>query len=465
MEGLPDGIEKKSKSMSTQQLLRVTGELVTGREVKPEEKAKESVTSKTRRILFLLAASIALMMTGYGIVMPVFAKRLGELGSGVATLGLMSMGFAFAQFLLSPFMGSLADRFGRKPLILIALAGEVVANSAFLLAQSTTLYIAIRIFQGAMTAGLLPAVMGVVADTVPERQRAQWMGIVMGSYGAGFIFGPALGGFLFDHWGFAAPFGVSAALALVALLLAFVMVPETRLAFARVQKPDPATGRTGWKGLFASLPRPLYLFATLLLLDFIAVFGFAFIEPQMMFYVYNQLFLTPTQLGIIVGGYGLAMLVGQAALGRLSDRYGRKPLIVLGLLLSFALYPGMIFLQQFGLIFIVAVVSGLGGALVTPALSAAYLDIADPEHRSQVMGIRGSLSALGGVAGPMLVAVVSLWTTARGIFAISGGVTLLAVFLALAVLKGRSGGDVQPAKDELNTTVRDDYLQEEVVCR
>ncbi len=430
--------------MSTQQLLRVTGELVKVGEVQPEIQPRESLPSKTRRILFLLAASIALMMTGYGIVLPVFAKRLGELGSGVAALGLMSMGFAFAQLLLSPFMGSFADRFGRKPLILIALAGEVVANSTFVLAHSPSLYIAVRVFQGAMTAGLLPAVMGVVADTVPERQRARWMGIVMGSYGAGFIFGPTLGGFLFDRWGFAAPFGVSAALALVALILAFVMVPETLSASVHAQKQNPGAGR---RGLFATLPRPMYLFATLLLLDFIATFGFAFIEPQMMFYMYNQLFLSPTQLGIIVGGYGLAMLVGQASLGQLSDRYGRKPLIVLGLLLSFMLYPGLIFIHQFGLIFVVAAVAGIGGALVTPALSAAYLDIADPEHRSQVMGIRGSSAALGAVMGPMLVAVVSLWTTPQGIFAISGGVTLVAVFLALVVLKGRARSGVRVANE------------------
>src|SRR5260370_24299678 len=151
--------------MSTQQLLRVTGELVKVGEVQPEIEPRESLPSRTRRILFLLAASIALMMTGYGIVLPVFAQRLGELGSGVVALGLMSMGFAFAQLLLSPFMGSFADRFGRKPLILIALAGEVVANSTFVLAHSPGLYIAVRVFQGAITAGLLPAVMGVVADT------------------------------------------------------------------------------------------------------------------------------------------------------------------------------------------------------------------------------------------------------------------------------------------------------------
>jgi MFS family permease len=237
------------------------------------------------------------------------------------------------------------------------------------------------------------------------------------------------------------------------------MVPETRSTLVGTQELNPGAGQTKRRGLFASLPRPLYLFATLLALDFIATFGFAFIEPQMFFYMYNQLLLTPTQLGIIVGGYSLAMLVGQAGLGSLSDRYGRKPLIVLGALLNFTLYPGLIFLTQFGFIFIDAVIAGLGSALIYPALSAAYLDITEPEHRSQVMGIKGSVGALGGVAGPMLVAVVSLWTTPKGIFAISGGVTLLAVILAVVILKGRSMANELSASEQSVTQ----QLQENAV--
>src|SRR5438552_15162610 len=121
----------------------------------------------------------------------------------------MTMSFAFAQFLLSPLMGSFADRFGRRPLILIALAGEVIANGAYLYAQSVPLYIAIRFFQRGISARLLPATLGVDGDRVPEEQRAQWSGVMMASYAAGYIFGPALGGSRFYHWGYAAPLAFS----------------------------------------------------------------------------------------------------------------------------------------------------------------------------------------------------------------------------------------------------------------
>jgi MFS family permease len=93
-------------------------------------------------IVLLLAASVGLMMTGYGIVMPVFVRRLDELGAGVAALGFMTM--AFAQFALAPFMGNLADRFGRRPLVLLALGGVVATNIAYLLTASVESYIVTR---------------------------------------------------------------------------------------------------------------------------------------------------------------------------------------------------------------------------------------------------------------------------------------------------------------------------------
>ena len=136
---------------------------------------------RVRSTVLLLAASVALMMTGFGIIMPVFARRLGEFGSGVEALGLMTMSFALAQFVAAPTMGTFADGIGRRPLILLGLAAFAAANIGFLLASSIEAFIAVRVVEGALTAGLFPAAMGVVADTVPENQRARWVGIVMGS--------------------------------------------------------------------------------------------------------------------------------------------------------------------------------------------------------------------------------------------------------------------------------------------
>src|SRR5512146_1295947 len=88
---------------------------------------------QSRRAILLLAGSVMLMETGYGIVMPIFAKRLGELGAGVETLGYMAIAFAIGQMLMAPILGSLADRIGRRPVILTALAGVMLANLGFLL--------------------------------------------------------------------------------------------------------------------------------------------------------------------------------------------------------------------------------------------------------------------------------------------------------------------------------------------
>jgi len=419
-------------------------------------KASEVIQSgpnprRARSVIILLAASVGLMMTGFGIILPVFARRLGEFGSGVEALGLMTMSFALAQLVAAPFMGSLADRYGRRPLILLSLAAFAAANVGFLLVSSTTGFILVRVLEGALTAGLFPAAMGVVADVVPENERAKWVGIVMGSYGAGLIFGPVVGGILYDGWGFAAPFITSAIMAIFALIAAVVMVPETRtpemrrreeLRNRRATASAPVSGESLW----ASLPRPLFVFGTLLMLDFIGVFVFAFVEPQMVFYFYDELGWTTIQFGIVVGAYGLAMVFGQLVLGRASDKFGRKPLIVLGILLSTSLYAGLVLVTRYPLMLLVAAVAGLGSALISPALSSYYLDITDEQYRARILGVKESSASLGGVLGPLLLVGVSAMMTPQGIFIFAGAVMLVAAGLAIVAL---------PAKHQIDAKTRD----------
>ncbi len=388
-----------------------------------------TATRTERGIVMLLAGSVALMMTGYGIVLPVFGRRLGELGGGVEALGLMTMAFALGQFLLAPVMGALADRVGRRPLILLALATVVMANLAYLAASVVWVYVAIRFAQGMLTAGLLPAAIGIVGDLFPEQERAQRVGLIMGSYGLGFIFGPTFGGLLYDTLGFAAPFLASAAVGALALSLALARLPETRGA-AAVQLPPAAAEAQG-----SSLPAR-WLLVALLALDFAAIFGFAYVEPQMVFHFYDTLGFSTAGFGALVGAYGLAQVLGQLTLARLSDRFGRRPLVILGFLLNIGFYAGLALFEQYGLLLLTAVVAGLGNALLTPALSAAYLDITGADQRSRVVGLKESAASLGGIAGPLAVSGAAGLIGPQGVFISAAAAMGLASLLAALALPG-----------------------------
>ena len=387
-----------------------------------------------KRIILLLAATVALMMTGVGIIFPIYARRLSELGGGVQTLGLMTLAFMLAQLIFAPIMGSLADRIGRKPIILLALAAFTLANVGYLFATTTTAIIVIRAIQGALSAGLYPSSMAMVGDLMPEKERGRWAGIISASYTAGFIFGPLIGGILYDGWGYAAPFVISAILASAAFIAAAIFVVETRPAGPRTITPSRARFSLRNRD-YSWLPRPLTMLGTLLLIDFAVVFAFAFVEPQMIFTMYDDLGWTTVQFGILVGAYGLTAAVGQAVAGPLSDKYARFPIIIMGTLLNALFYVGLILFTDFPILVLTAVVAGCGEALLMPALSAYYLDVASEEHRSRVMGLKGSAAAAGGVAGPLMITAVAATLSAQQVYLVALIVTLTSGFVAFVFLR------------------------------
>jgi MFS family permease len=257
-----------------------------------------------------------------------------------------------------------------------------------------------------------------------------------------------VGGILYDSWGFAAPFVASAVMAILAFITAVVIMPETRTPIVRWREKlrkrrGTAMAPVADDSLWASLPRPYHVFATLLILDFIGVFVFAFVEPQMVFYFYDELNWTTIQFGLVVGAYGLSMVFGQVVLGRSSDRFGRKPIIILGILLATALYAGLVLVTLYPLMLLVAAVAGMGSALIAPALSSYYLDITDERFRSRILGVKESSAALGGVAGPLLLVGVSAAMTAQGVFIIAGAVMLVGAGLAIVALPKPDQVDVE----------------------
>ena len=366
-------------------------------------------------ILVTLSLCMALQITGFVMILPLFARRFESFGAGVEALGISAMAYALTSTVAAPFIGMLADRFGRRPIILVSLAAYVLAFSGYLFAASAWMMILLRGLAGVFTAGLIPAITSSVGDLASENRRAQWIGIVNGGASAGWIIGPLFGGLLYDRFGYVTPFATAIAMAVGALLLAVFLIPETYTHSAH-----PSHLRMAWMHdikAFASQRT----FLLLMLISFGVMFAWAFIEPQFMFYAYDDLSWTSAQLGLIMSTYGVAFMYGEFALSHLSDRLGRKPVLVLGLALFSAQFVGLVVFRDATWIVVSFILAGLGNAIYDPALSAHILDITPPEYKARVMGIKSTVGSLGNLLGPALVVLFTPFMDPQVVFLISAG--------------------------------------------
>ncbi len=394
-------------------------------------------SSKT---ILVLSICMALQMTSAVIILPLFARRFSELGAGVAALGISEMAVALTSTLAAPFMGALADRFGRKPILLLSLAALLAAFWGYRLAQTALLIIVIRGLSGVFTAGLVPAVIGLATDVAPEDRQAQWMGFINGGAAFGWIAGPIAGGLMYDRWGYQAALTVSIGMAFLTLLVAFLFVPTSHPAVrsssggSQVKKAAGATNAKTHNilsGFRSTLPQSLSVFIVLLAISFAVLFAWAFVEPRLMFYAYNDLNWSSSMLGLVMSTYGIAMMIGELSLGGLSDRLGRKPVILLGLVLFSAQFIGMALFRNYILVGVTFVIGGFGNSLYDPAINAAILDIAPKEHCSRVIGMKSMASSVGTILGPALVALLSASVNARSNFLVAVGMVFLTTLLGL----------------------------------
>jgi DHA1 family tetracycline resistance protein-like MFS transporter len=421
------------------------------------------------KTILILSILMALQMTSFVIILPLFPRRFGELGAGVEALGISAMAYALTSALAAPFMGALADRFGRRPLLLGSLAAFTISFCGYLLAPSAVEIILLRACAGAFTAGLFPAVTGLVADLALQDRRAQWISYIHGGAAFGWIAGPIAGGMLYDRWGYTAALWVSIIVAAISFLMALLLVPESRPALAparadlqgSVNSSRSKNLKHAWLDFRSTLPPALAAFMLLLLIVFAVLFAWAFTEPRFMFYAYNDLGWSSSTLGLMMSTYGVAMLVGELTLGRLSDRWGRKPVITLGLVLFSAQFIGMAFFRDYLLIAAAFLLAGLGNALYDPALSASILDISPAEHRARILGIKSMVGSSGSILGPALVARVNAFLSARSIFLMAVAVVMLTtIVLLVEQARERFSHTAMSPEAGAGTTVSSELLKE-----
>jgi DHA1 family tetracycline resistance protein-like MFS transporter len=338
-----------------------------------------------RRQLAVVFTIVFIDLVGFGIVLPLMPAFAASYGISPAAIGVLVTSFSLLQLLVSPLWGALSDRIGRRPVLLIGLAGSTLSYVLFALAGNFWTLLASRVIAGSMGATVGVAQAYVADITSPER-RAQSLGILGAGFALGFILGPAIGGVLYQHGHSAAGF-VAAALCGANALAALLWLPETPQHLSR-----RATGRV-----------PVGPLAAPLAATFLMIAAFAVIHVSLPLLAQEELKLTTRRIGLLFAFSGvISAIVQGGVVGRIAPRVGEARLALVGGLLmaiGLALMPGS---AHVGHLYVAIAFLSMGSAASNPAILAAVSRMTASHLQGSALGLMQTAQNLGRIVGPLV---------------------------------------------------------------
>ncbi len=374
------------------------------------EKNEPAISPSIRkRTLIGLMGQVFLSVLGVGIVGPVLPLYAQSFGVSAAMVGSLITVFGLARLLSNLPAGRLADRLGRKPLLVGGMG--IVSVSALLsgLAPTFAPLLAFRFLQGVGSAMQTTGAMVALSDISTTEDRGRIMSLYMGSLLLGASLGPSIGGFVGHNWGFRAPFFAYSGLACLGTIWAFFLAPET----LRLRTGSQARGGVG---LNAGFGATLALLGKLLrdgrfvAVSFVSLVIFmarAGSRATVLPLFAHSIGINTAQIGIVLTIMAAINLVAVGAAGVLADRYGRKAVIVPSAMLSAVALVVFPMSYNYGTFIAAAALWGLGTAFVGPAPAAYVADIAPEGQRGTAMGLFKTFGDLGVTLGPLMLGWLS----------------------------------------------------------
>ncbi|HUO96703.1 MAG TPA: TCR/Tet family MFS transporter [Steroidobacteraceae bacterium] len=356
------------------------------------------VRARPAAVAFILV-TVVLDVLAFGAVLPVLPNLIkgfqaGDYGLAALTYGVFATAWSLMQFVFSPLLGVLSDRFGRRRVLLISLTGLGLDYLLMALAPNLAWLFVGRVISG-ITAASYSTASAYIADVTPPDKRAASFGYIGAAWGIGFVVGPALGGIL-GHYNLRAPFWVAAGLTLANALYGWFVLPESlppeRRAPFSWRRANPLgalvliRGRHGLAGLFSmqvlrllahySLPSVFVLYAS---------------------YRYGW---SPDDVGYTLAFVGICTAIVQAGvIGPYVRRFGERGAALTGLVcetIAYALYA----FAPTGMVFLCAVPFGALGGLYYAAAQALLTQRVAVHEQGELQGVNSSLMGLVGVIGP-----------------------------------------------------------------
>ncbi len=389
-------------------------------------------TTNRRAFAFILI-TLVLDAMGIGLILPVMPDLItqvhgGTLGNAAIWGGILAATFAVMQFIFGPIIGSLPDRYGRRPILLVSLAVMCIDYLVMAVAGTIWLLFATRVI-GGITAATQSAASAYIADISAPQDKSANFGLVGAAFGIGFVLGPVIGGLL-GELGTRAPFYAAAALAAANMVFGYFVLPET--VTDRIRRPFQ------WKranpvGAFLKLSE-LPGVRRLLVLFFLYEFAFIVYPAVWAYFTKERFGWSPGYVGLSLALFGISLAVVQGGLIRIAlRRLGERGTIVYGIMFNFSAFVFLSVVAN-GWVALAFLPFTALGAVVTPALQGRMSRIAGDDQQGELQGVIASARSVAAIASPLVMTQIFwLYTTEGGLYLPGAPFVLSAAIMVLCL--------------------------------
>jgi DHA1 family tetracycline resistance protein-like MFS transporter len=380
-------------------------------------------------VLFLV---VVIDLIGFGIIIPLLPFFAVHYQASPYEVGLLMAIYSLTQFAAAPFWGRLSDRIGRRPVLLISLAGAVLAYLWLGIAEELWVLFVARAVGGFM-AGNISAAFAYVADITTRETRAKGMGMIGAAFALGFTIGPAIGGILAGsdpiNADFQSPAFAAAGLSGFALILGVFTLKESlsdKIRQCIAEKPKDT--RAKQFGLALKKPN----IRLLLLLSFLAIFAFAGVEATFAMWSHRKYGWGPEQNGYLFALIGLSgALIQGGLIGKMTKQFGEANLILQGSI-ALAIGIGLVpFATEIWMLILIMLIAVYGFSIISPSLNSLISLQTSEEDQGVMMGVARSATTLARVGGPAWAG--TLFSVLGMDWPYFGGACIMAVVIILSL--------------------------------
>jgi multidrug resistance protein len=392
-----------------------------------QNRSAQTPQAKTAALAFIFAV-ILLDITGLTILMPVQAYIVRQYSGDALMVTLLTVLYAAAQFFAAPLLGTLSDRYGRRPVLLASVLGSAAGYYLFGIGGSLCVLFLSRLIDG-FTGGNLSTASAYIADVTPPQDRAKNFALLGAAFGVGFILGPALGGAL-SQISLAAPAYAAGSLSLLSAIVGFFALPESLPAARRVATPFRLVDLNPFAPIAEFVRRPALrrLLFVQCLFTFV-VMGYNSATPVLLIERFGIQPMNLAALGIVIGVVNVIVQAG--LVGRLVRALGERRLAVVSLLFQALALVSIVVVPAFWILYPISAVTSAGAGPLRPTLSALLANQIGPDEQGKLNGVSAALSSLMTVFGP-LSAGAAYDYVAPGVPFLGGAVLLVLASVLLA---------------------------------